>query len=101
MVYAWDAGNPDIQISTTVTMTMVRNEYPSVFFPVHYVETVSKHDAVGTNITRVTATDLYLPVSRFKRNFCHNSFIGFVFCFLFSFLNKSVKHNLSIFDSIY
>ena len=41
---------------------MKRNEYVPEFNPDNYEATVSEHDAVGTNVTRVTATDADLSV---------------------------------------
>ena len=63
VVHAWDSGNPAIEVSTVVTLRMLRNEFAPTFFPNRLVESVSEHVAVGTNITRVTATDLDIEVS--------------------------------------
>ena len=65
VVHVWDSGNPTIEISTVVTLRLIRNEFVPTFFPDRYIERVSEHAAVGTNITRVTATDLDIPVSAF------------------------------------
>ena len=65
LVVAWDSGNPEMEISTTVTISVKRNEYAPRFFPITYSQTVSEHDPVGNNITRVVATDNDLPVSQF------------------------------------
>ena len=59
---AWDSGNPEQEIRTTVTINVNRNEYAPSFFPESYTVSVSEHDPVGTNITRVHATDDDLPV---------------------------------------
>ena len=61
----WDSGNPSIEVDTTVTITMRRNEFVPTFFPARYEVSVSEHDAVGMNITKVTATDQDIPVSLF------------------------------------
>ena len=66
LVVVWDSGNPEMEVSTTVTLTVRRNEYPPTFFPLRYSASVSEHDPVGTNITRVTASDSDLPVSFVK-----------------------------------
>jgi len=63
LVAAWDSGNPKQEISTTVTINVTRNEYRPRFFPEKYTAAISEHDPVGTNITRVHATDEDLPVS--------------------------------------
>ena len=63
LIVAWDSGNPEQEISTTLVMTVKRNEHAPRFFPDRYVDTVSEHDPVGTNITTVSATDSDLPVS--------------------------------------
>ncbi len=57
LIVAWDSGNPDLEITTTVEIEVRRNEYKPEFFPTQYTESVSEHASVGTNITRVTATD--------------------------------------------
>jgi len=62
LIAAWDSGNPNVVITTIVTVTMKRNEYVPEFNPDNYEATVSEHDAVGTNMTRVTATDADLSV---------------------------------------
>ena len=62
LIAAWDSGNPNVVITTVVTVTMKRNEYVPEFSPDNYEAMVSEHDAVGTNVTRVTATDDDLSV---------------------------------------
>jgi hypothetical protein len=62
LIVAWDSGNPEQEISTTVTINVKRNEYAPSFFPESYTVSVTEHDAVGTNITRLHATDADLPV---------------------------------------
>ena len=63
MLYTWDSGNPEVEVSTLLTINMLRNEYKPVFSPLRYSEAVSEHDPIGTNITRVLATDADVPVS--------------------------------------
>ncbi len=63
LVVVWDSGNPKIEVDTTVTITMRRNEFVPTFFPTSYEVSISEHDPVGRNITTVTATDQDLPVS--------------------------------------
>ncbi len=63
LVVVWDSGNPQIEVDTTVTITMKRNEFVPTFFPTRYSVSISEHDAVGTNITTVSAKDEDLPVS--------------------------------------
>lgn len=63
LIAAWDSGNPNVVITTVVTITMKRNEFAPDFSPDNYEATVSEHDAVGTNVTRVVATDNDLSVS--------------------------------------
>ena len=61
----WDSGNPQMEVSTLVTISVRRNEYVPTFFPRTYAVQVSEHDVVGKNITRVTATDDDLEVKKF------------------------------------
>ena len=63
LVVVWDSGNPSIEVDTTVTITMRRNEFVPTFFPARYEVSVSEHDVVGMNITKVTATDQDIKVS--------------------------------------
>ena len=57
IVVVWDSGNPNIEVSTQVSITVKRNEYAPQFFPRTVSVQLSEHAAVGTNITRVHATD--------------------------------------------
>ncbi len=63
LVVVWDSGNPQIEVDTTVTITMRRNEFVPTFFPTRYEASISEHDPIGRNIVTVNATDQDLPVS--------------------------------------
>ena len=49
-------------ITTTVTINIARNEFSPEFDENIYQSTISEHDAVGMNITRVHANDADLEV---------------------------------------
>ena len=57
LVSAWDVSNPGVTVSTSVTLMASRNEYAPVFYPSSYQASVHEYDPVGTNVTRVYATD--------------------------------------------
>jgi protocadherin Fat 4 len=61
LIVIWDSGSPDMQVQTVVTVTVKRNEFVPTFFPTRYSAEVSEHSAVGTNITKVSASDQDLP----------------------------------------
>lgn len=62
LVSVWDAGNPTVKVSTSVTLVALRNEYAPVFTSSSYSASINDYDPVGTNVTRVAARDQDLPV---------------------------------------
>ena len=66
MVAAWHSSNPVMAITTTVDVTILRNEFSPVFEQTSYEARISEHDAIGTNITRVHANDEDVEVGLIK-----------------------------------
>jgi hypothetical protein len=60
-----DGGNLFDTDRATVQVNVIRNNYPPLFFPLIYNQTISESASVGSEVIRVSASDQDTNVSSF------------------------------------
>ena len=63
MVHVWDSGNPEVTVSTVVTINVRRNLFTPTFDQDRYQASVSEHDSIGETVVVVSASDRDQPVN--------------------------------------
>ena len=66
LVTARDTGNPDIVVSESVQINVLRNLFAPVFSQNSYSASVYDYASVGSSVVRVEATDSDITVSQWR-----------------------------------